>query len=127
MASKHWIVGSSQDLGFDQLGVCQMVMSPGKSLLTFAQLEARAWCAALKHWEPCLRTINRTVTCVMPTNLNTSGLAHDICNRVKGITFMNVQPEKFSLKLSLNDETAYPFNPGIWLIRTLWSPGLCFL
>ena len=89
--------------------------SPGKSLLPFAQLEAGARCTALKHWEPWLST----VACVKTTDESASGPTHETCTEVKGITFMNVHPEKFSLKLSLNDETAYPFDPGIWLNRTL--------
>ena len=92
-----------------------MVMSPGKSLLPFEQLEAGAWCTALKHWEPWLST----VACVEPTDESASGPTHETCTGVKGITLMNVHPEKFSLKLSLNDETAYPFDPGIWLNRIL--------
>ena len=112
-SNKYWFIGSTQDLGFDQLGVCQIVMSPRESLLPFSQLEAKAWCAALKHWEPWFRTVNATVTCVTPTDENTSGLINNICNEVEGITIMNVQPDKFSLKFSSNDEAHYPFDPGI--------------
>ena len=120
LVSKHWVVESSQDLGFNHhLIIRQIVMSPGKTLLPFAQLEAGAWCTALKHWEPWLST----VACVKPTDEGARGSTHETCTGVKGITFMNVHPEKFSLKLSLNDETAYPFDPGIWLNRTLWCPG----